>query len=462
MFSIDDPEISAEELTRRLREEARRRRMQAGTPRNGEPPLDDAPAQSWASAHRAIAAAERYAEVGVRLPTMSTMRGLRRRLAVPIAKLILRAAQLITREQMSFNVETIGALRTLADAVSLDLRTLEHRLATARQEHQRTLANLTTELERHPQALEGRVAAIHEAAAAAEQRVSTMEQALWAWREESMVRFEADARRMAEESARLQRQLLVQERRVGLLAEESRERGEGGAPRNGAATTEELDRLFDAFYASFEDRFRGPRELIKARVSAYLPVVREVGAGTAERPILDLGCGRCEWLELLAEHGLSAKGLDTNLAMVTESRGRGLDVVEAEALTYLRGLPEQSCGAVTAFHIAEHLPFVVVIRLVDEIVRVLQPGGVLILETPNPRNLVVGACNFYIDPTHRSPLHPDTMAFLAEGRGLERVQVRFLHPAEEGRVPEDGSIVASRINECLFGPQDFAVIGYRA
>jgi len=147
---------------------------------------------------------------------------------------------------------------------------------------------------------------------------------------------------------------------------------------------------------------------------------------------------------------------------VQENRNRGLHVTEGDALSYLRALPDMSCGAVTGVHVLEHLPFTVMIRLFDETLRVLRPGGVAVFETPNPQNLLVGACRFYVDPTHRNPLHPDTLAFVAEARGLIRVTIRYQHPVdEEARFPEDGSVVAQQLNEYLRGPQDFAIIAYR-
>jgi O-antigen chain-terminating methyltransferase len=149
--------------------------------------------------------------------------------------------------------------------------------------------------------------------------------------------------------------------------------------------------------------------------------------------------------------------------MVEQCVERGLAVENAEALSYLRSLPDRSVGAITSFHVLEHVPFAALLEILSETVRVLRPGGVAIFETPNPKNLVVGACQFYVDPTHRNPLHPDTLAFLAEARGLNRVRTLYLHPVDECyRLPNGDSPVTQRLNEYLYGPQDFAVVGYRA
>lgn len=219
-------------------------------------------------------------------------------------------------------------------------------------------------------------------------------------------------------------------------------------------------RVADPLYAALLDQFRGPPEMIRERLRVYLPLVREVRAQTSMLPVVDLGCGRGEWLELLQEDNCTARGVDCNAAAVEQCRQRGLDVVEADALEYLRSQPDASLGVVTAFHLIEHLPFPELVELVDETVRVLQPGGVAIFETPNPENLLVGSCNFYFDPTHEKPLPSAVFKFVAESRGLSQVDVMFLHPSPEA-LPADGSPLVERFNALLYGPQDYTVVGRR-
>lgn len=217
-------------------------------------------------------------------------------------------------------------------------------------------------------------------------------------------------------------------------------------------------------YVAFEDRFRGEREDIKARAAPYLDALSAAGIDPAKGVVLDLGCGRGEWLELLAEHGYQCRGVDLNDAMLTESRNRGFDVVQADAVDYLSGLEDGSLAAITSMHLVEHLPHKVLIKLLDEAVRVLQPGGMLILETPNPENLTVSAFWFYLDPTHRHPIPPDLLQWTVQERGFSQVVVRRL--AEHRRVSDIQPVSenvpgAEQINlmaAWFTAPPDYAVI----
>lgn len=219
-------------------------------------------------------------------------------------------------------------------------------------------------------------------------------------------------------------------------------------------------RVADPLYLALHDQFRGSTEMIREHLRVYLPLVRATQVQIPTLSVLDLGCGRGEWLELLREDNCTARGIDLNPAMVVQCQQRGLEVLEAEAVEYLQSQPDASLGAITAFHLIEHLPFPELVQLLDETVRVLQPGGVAIFETPNPENVLVGSCKFYHDPTHEKPLPSAVVKFVAEARGLSQVEVMFLHPSPEA-LPTDGSPLVERFNTLLYGPQDYAVVGRR-
>jgi O-antigen chain-terminating methyltransferase len=265
---------------------------------------------------------------------------------------------------------------------------------------------------------------------------------------------------MAQEYTSLQSQVLALERRVNLLLEVAQRRMpepfDTGELREFAA---EADRSLDALYVAFEDRFRGSREMIRERLRVYLPLVHKA-IDAEPLPVLDLGCGRGEWLALLGDEGVPARGVDSNRVMVSECRQRGLHATLGKGLEYLRGLPDGSLSAVTGFHIIEHLEFETLIKLLDESMRALRPGGLLIFETPNPQNLLVASYSFYFDPTHRHPLPSPLVKFLAEARGFTQLEILALHPfPSEMRL--GGSELAERFSDYCYGPRDYAVIGWK-
>ena len=261
----------------------------------------------------------------------------------------------------------------------------------------------------------------------------------------------------------LRAEVINQNRRISILLEEGRKRlPEPFNETQLHSMAAEEKHALDAIYVSFEDRFRGTRAEIKERFRIYLPYLKERTIGTKQMPIVDIGCGRGEWLELLRENELVARGVDLNRLLLTQCKEMGFDVVEDDAIRYLRSLPDSSVGAVTGFHIIEHLPTDILVRVFDETVRVLKPGGIAIFETPNPGNVLVGTHNFYLDFTHRNPLPSQTVQFLLEARGLCNVQVLDLHPYPKSlQLKDDGSEVTKRFNEYFYGAQDYAVIGRR-
>ena len=219
-------------------------------------------------------------------------------------------------------------------------------------------------------------------------------------------------------------------------------------------------------YASFEQTFRGEREQIKQRAAHYLGTLADAGIepGDDEGVVLDLGSGRGEWLEVLAEHGYHGRGVDSNRGMLKASESRGHEVVEADALDYLRAQPNGSFAAITSMHMVEHMPHPAVIQLLDEALRVLRPGGVLILETPNPENVLVGSCMFYMDPTHLHPIPPQLLRWTVQMRGFEQVEIERLseHRGSPDLKPVSDEVPgAVQINQMVAwftAPPDYAVV----
>jgi len=229
---------------------------------------------------------------------------------------------------------------------------------------------------------------------------------------------------------------------------------------------EHEDDKLDAYYVAFEDACRGTRKEIRKNLSEYLPYIRRtiemLELPESETPIItDLGCGRGEWLELINEQGWLGKGLDLNKVMVQDCQAKDLEVSEGDVIAYLSKQEKNSLTAVTAFHIIEHLPFSSLLALYEEAIRVLKPGGMIIFETPNPENVLVGSHTFYHDPTHRNPITPTSAQFLARYTGFAKIDILRLHPyPAEAKVPGDEPVV-ERLNGHLCGPQDYALIAFK-
>jgi SAM-dependent methyltransferase len=188
--------------------------------------------------------------------------------------------------------------------------------------------------------------------------------------------------------------------------------------------------MTDSFYRAFEDKHRGSRELIKSRLQVYLPFIKPLLDTKQETKALDLGCGRGEWLELLTEQGFIAQGVDIDEGMLEACWELDLKAENVDLLDYLKSLKANSIAIISGFHVAEHITFEMLQELVDQALWILKPGGLLILETPNPENIVVGTANFYLDPTHKQPLPPLLLSFIAEHAGYARVKILRLQEPE--------------------------------
>lgn len=211
------------------------------------------------------------------------------------------------------------------------------------------------------------------------------------------------------------------------------------------------------FYRAFEDQFRGSREVIRSRLEVYKPFLDAVHNSVEKPCALDVGCGRGEWLELLNDNGFEAVGVDVDEPMLVACRERGLSVYQADAIEYICSLGDTSQMIVSGFHIAEHLPFEKLQTLIEQAYRVLKPGGLLILETPNPENFRVSSLTFYLDPTHKHPIPPALLSFMMEYYGFSRNVIMRLQEEKLFAEQDEASL------EQVFGwvSPDFSVVAQK-
>ncbi|MEK7862815.1 MAG: class I SAM-dependent methyltransferase [Chloroflexota bacterium] len=207
----------------------------------------------------------------------------------------------------------------------------------------------------------------------------------------------------------------------------------------------------------FQARFGGDEPVVRRQSEAFVELYR------GKKRVLDLGCGRGTFLELLREREIDGYGIDLDEKMVAHCRERGLEAFEADALAHLESLPAASIDGIFARHIAEHVLPGDLVAMLRALRRALQPGAPVVFVTPNVANLSVGAHTFWMDPSHLRPIPPELFRFYLEVEGFKRVEIRTLEPSEQ-RLNEDVGDPRVRenvqlLNATLFGDRDYAVVG---
>jgi O-antigen chain-terminating methyltransferase len=231
-----------------------------------------------------------------------------------------------------------------------------------------------------------------------------------------------------------------------------------------------------ATYVGFEDRFRGGRAEIRTRVQDYVPIFQ----GASD--VVDVGCGRGELLAALRDKGITARGVDSNAAMVEECRSHGLDVSLGDAVGFLERQPDGALGGLAAIQVVEHFEPAYLARFLEAAFHKMRPGAPLVLETINPACWMAFFETYIRDLTHQRPLHPDTLRYLVQASGFSGVDVQFRQPVGEGdrlehvRIAGDGANAlprnvaqladavnshADKLNARLFSSMDYVVIARR-
>lgn len=226
-------------------------------------------------------------------------------------------------------------------------------------------------------------------------------------------------------------------------------------------SAQDRDRM-DAWYQDLQDLHRGSQESLTEVQRSYVHHFNDRAADLRlAGPIFDLGCGRGEWLALMAAEGWAVRGVDSSEVAVSEARTHGLDVELGDLVEALEACPEKSLAGVTAFQVVEHLPFSRITALMHAAFRALAPGGILLLETPNPENLQVATYGFWMDPTHRHPIPPPLIMDLSFHVGFRDGSILRKNPWPQWQETKVDSSLESEIDYRLFGPQDYALLVFK-
>ncbi|HXE76455.1 MAG TPA: methyltransferase domain-containing protein [Candidatus Xenobia bacterium] len=234
-----------------------------------------------------------------------------------------------------------------------------------------------------------------------------------------------------------------------------------------AAERAPIEEAFD--YFQMEEKLRGDEEGVRQRQAVYVPYFHN------RSPVVDLGCGRGEFVRMLLEAGIDARGVDRNSRMVAHAQSRGTPVEQADFFDYLKAQPDASLGGVFSAQVIEHLTPQQLVALLRLAHRKLRPEGVAIFETQNPQCLLSIAGYFWMDPSHRHPIHPRQLLFLAEAAGFAKTDVVWLNecPAESRlpRLPhgrgattprKEFDAAIDRFNQYFLGPADYAVVAWKS
>lgn len=396
--------------------------------------------------------------------------------ALQAAKRVMaRALRWYGHPQREFNralLEALDELRELFADQNRNLLVLGQMLAEAERARQQALEELELfekEVREQCRSLDGRIMANVQRLTDAQ---NYLQDTFWKdferYREQHHALHLEDARRLEEELR------LVRQRLRAIRAAEPPEAAAVGAPsapqgraQGPASTTAPM--AVPAFdYPHFEERFRGTEKEIREKQLTYVPFFRE------RAPVLDLACGRGEFLRLLREHGIEARGVDLDPDMVGRCREQGLEVASGDAFAHLENLGDESLGGIFSAQFIEHLPTAEYVRLIRLAYQKLRPGGALVLETQNPECLAIYSQSFFVDPTHVRPIPAAQLRFWMEEAGFRGLATHYVSPLAP-RLPqlpllepvpgnediERWNREAERFNKTYFGYQDYAVLGIK-
>ncbi len=321
----------------------------------------------------------------------------------------------------------------------------ERKLARTEIQFLRTVADLQGAAQQRSSEMEsawrGMLLSQHEAFKGELQRSSAeIQQRLWS----DMERFRVEYERVIHSELRMVRQR-AHVAQSGASSGPPAHAPAGEGPRTGGSEAMAFD------YARFAEKFRGPEDYVKAGQKIYLPYFKGL------HNVLDIGCGRGEFLEAMRGAGVTATGIDLSEESVTLCTSKGLDAARADLFDYLANLPEGSLDGIFCSQVVEHLAPERLPEMIKLCASRLERGGVIAIETPNPECLAIFATHFYLDPTHTRPVPSPLLAFYMEEFGIGRIEVHKLSPAVDSM--QSLTELPNGFREAFFGALDYAIIG---
>jgi len=367
------------------------------------------------------------------------------------------ATRLSSRErEMEELSRRLGVVSRSGDALYNEVSEIRHVLA-AKDREVRELNDRIGATSRNGDALYNEVSEIRQVLAAKDREVLELNDRIG----DAIAGLTTKTEKIEEDGVRIQdllRELAFVRRRMDMLNYELKKRTGISADQTVKELADKHSLAENYIYFAFENTFRGSRELIRERQSQYLGYVREAYARVKTGYVLDIGCGRGEFLELLSASGIAGKGVDVNDEFAGFCRGNGLDAEKSDALDFLVSVQDGSLAAVTAFQVVEHLGTDYLIELINASFQKIRPGGVVILETVNPFSLYAMR-NYYADLTHRNPVPPGTLKFLLETAGFVEAEIIYSSPVPDAVKLSGSDENTAKLNSFLFGFQDYAVMG---
>lgn len=457
----DDNEIDFDELLAQMREKIRRKKeSETRSPSASPPPPQEIVNPSDESLAAELAILQSDFDI-YQAPFVSHRKILGR--AVIRARQFVREMILpVLLRQVSYNAANTRLVKRLSDGIEslreqqahLEERTAGYELALG--EKSKQIQRQQVELRR--ELIAAQEAGLNEIRAKLEslgREGADLWQQLHAGQAERLQRTQGLRERISRAERKLRRILYNP-------GDGAREPSQVGVERDGSQAP---GLVVESNYFDFQERFRGSEEEVREHQRSYLEYFR------GQHGVLDIGCGRGEFLELLREAGISALGVDRDLDMVLLCREKGLEVIHADALAYLENCADASLSGIFSAQVVEHLSPDQLVKLVKLAHNKLRTGGRLVLETLNPESLFVLYRWFWMDLTHQRLIHPQTIEFLLQAEGFREVTSRFTRPPEGPllipplEVPGDSGDALDKFNQAtdylnklLYGSQEYAVL----